>query len=497
MKNMKKLISLLLALMMVLTMGVAFAEGEGTITLNTSYPNSAFHIYRMLDLESYDTTSGAYSYKVNSAWANFFATAEAKAYFNVDDNGYATWKLESEEDSIVAAFSKLAMNYAKANDIAAVLSTDDEADMASGNIVVDAEGNSVVFKNLPLGYYLVDSDMGALCGITTTNPHAYVNTKNGIPQQDKQVQEDQNGQWSSENSADVGQVVNFRVTITVEKGAENYALHDRMSAGLTFNPDSVTMKHTNTASGEHDVDPSKFTVKTSETCDDAFEAGACSFEITLSDAFCDELKQGDTVTVFYSATVNENAIMGGTGNINESRLEYGEDHFTTTDTTITKTFSVDLIKTDSQNTLINGAEFKLYDAATDGNEIKVKKMANGNYRLAQAGEDGENIVVTNGQVKIIGLDAATYYLEEVVTPVGYNQLSGRQSFTISASEGNIDASFIDGNYVDGSGVHVVNKSGSMLPSTGGMGTTLFYVAGGVLVAAAVVLLVSKKRMESK
>ena len=193
--------------------------------------------------------------------------------------------------------------------------------------------------------------------------------------------------------------------------------------------------------------------------------------------------------------VNREAYVAGEGNPNTAKLEFGEDHTTAEDTTKTYTFGIDLVKTDSQNKLIDGAQFKIYDTETDGNEVAVVLMEDGvTYRRARADETGVAIVVKDGQVRIDGLDNGTYYLEEIVTPQGYNKLASRQKFIIS--DGNLEAVFNEGNFSTGSGVHVVNKSGTMLPETGGIGTTIFYILGGLLVFAAVVLMVTKKRMDS-
>jgi len=114
------------------------------------------------------------------------------------------------------------------------------------------------------------------------------------------------------------------------------------------------------------------------------------------------------------------------------------------------------------------------------------------YRRARADETGISIVVKDGKVRVVGFDNGTYYLQETVTPEGYNNLAARHRFIIS--DENLDAS-ITGNIVStGSGVHVVNKSGTMLPETGGMGTTLFVTGGMIAVLGAGVLLVTKKRM---
>ncbi|MBE6960295.1 MAG: LPXTG cell wall anchor domain-containing protein, partial [Ruminococcaceae bacterium] len=114
------------------------------------------------------------------------------------------------------------------------------------------------------------------------------------------------------------------------------------------------------------------------------------------------------------------------------------------------------------------------------------------YRRARADETGVAIVVKDGKVRVVGFDNGTYYLEETEAPDGYNKLSARQRFIIS--DGNLDATFNGEIYSTGSGVHVVNKTGSMLPETGGMGTVLFITFGTIVVLGAGILLVTKKRM---
>ena len=478
---MKKIISLALVVMLVLAMAtIANAAGTGSITINGVHADSVYEIYKLMDLESYNTSTGAYSYKVNSAWAGFFATAEALEYVTINDAGYVTWKA-AEDDATVAAFAKKALAYAETNSIAPVKSSENPGDFA-------ITGDSGKFENLELGYYLVDSNVGALCGLTTTNPDASINAKNGTPTVDKQVQEDGTEQWGGENSADIGQTVNFRVTINVHAGAQNYVLHDKMSAGLTFDPASVSA----TLNGAP-VDASSFTVKTTGLC----SASDCTFEIAFTEAFCNTLETNDKLVVHYSAMLNRNAIVSGTGNENEAWLEYGEEHYTTHDKTVTKTYGFDIVKTDSQNTLIDGAQFKIYDAANGGNEIGVVLMEDGvTYCRARADEQANGltvpIVVKDGKVRVVGFDNGNYFLEETVAPDGYNKLTARQKFTIADS--NLDATFNGDIFSTGSGVHVVNKTGSMLPETGGMGTVLFITFGMIVVLGTGLLLVTKKRM---
>jgi len=499
---MKKIISVILSIVLIFSLCLtAFAAGEaiGTITINGISDDTTYAVYQLLDLESYDKTSGAYSYKVNSAWTAYFATNEAKGYVTIDEAGYVTW-VAGESDAIVAAFAQKALAYAKANGIAPVKTSDNAGDMT-------VDGTAGKFTGLELGWYLIDSSAGALCGLTTTDPNASINAKNHTPIIDKQVQEDLTGMWGDTNTADIGQIVNFMTIIHVAAGAENYVLHDIMSENFNFvqdvdnNRGVTSIKHVNSAGTETTLSiGTDYTVKTTGIAD------TCTFEVIFSDELVASLKANDRLLVYYNAMLNRYAEVGTTGgNPNEAFLEYGEEHFTTHDKTNTYTFSIDIIKTDSTNKLIDGAEFRIYDAATGGNEIKVVPLmesddvtpvldADGNqmYRRAREDETGVSIKVTDGKITVIGFDNGVYYLEETVAPAGYNKLTARKEFTIA--DGNLDSVFNDGTYSTGSGVHVVNKTGSMLPETGATGTIIFITVGILLVLGAGVLLVTKKRM---
>ena len=505
MKHMKKVCGLLLALAMALSLTVtAFADDPetGSITINGVGTGTTYEIYKLLDLESFDKDSGAYSYKVTDAkWAEFFATTEAKAYMEIDAAGYATW-VAGEDDATVAAFAQLALAYAKkpnpndhVNDPPEQLILPVQSSENDGEFVIT--GTTGVFSDLPLGYYLVDSTMGALCGLTTTDPDASINAKNHVPIVDKQVEEDLTGMYGDVNTADIGQIVNFMTIIHVAAGAENYVLHDKMSDGLTFeqnlddpnNLRGVTeIKHYTSGSADPTTltPGADYTVKT-DPADD------CTFEVEFTEAGMKKLKTNDRLVVYYNAMLNRNAVIAGTGNENESWLEYGEDHFTTHDKTQTYTFSIDIVKTDSSNKLIDGAQFRIYDAATDGSEVKVVLMDDGvTYRRARSDEAGVDIIVKGGKVTVVGFDNGVYYLEETVAPTGYNKLTARKEFTIA--DANLDSVFNGEIYSTGSGVHVTNKTGTMLPETGGMGTVLFVTFGTIVVLGAGVLLVTKKRM---
>lgn len=484
---MKRVITLVLAAMLLMTLALPSfaAEGKetelGSITINGVSTENVYSIYQLLDLESYDKTSGAYSYKVNSAWTAFFETEEAKKYITIDDAGYVTW-IAGEDNSTVATFAKGALSYAKEKGIQPVKSSKNE-----GEFVVT--GTTGVFSDLTLGYYLVDSTMGALCGLTTTNPNASINAKNAAPTVDKQVLEDSTDSYTVTNSADIGQDVTYRVTINVHAGAENYIFHDKMDAGLTYK-EVTSIEHVIPgAKGTETVDEKYYTVNTTGFEDD------CTFEIKFTKEFCDHLATNDKIVITYTAMLNRNAVIAGEGNKNTAWLTFGDNsgHKSNVDEVTTFTYGIDIIKTDSQNTLIHGAQFKIYDAAEGGNEVAVVLMDDDvTYRRARANEPGVAIVVTNGKVRVVGFDNGTYYLEETVAPAGYNKLTSRTQFIIS--DKNLDAIFNDGVFSTGSGVHVVNKTGSMLPETGGLGTTLFIAVGTIMVLGAAVVLFAKKRM---
>lgn len=466
---MKRIFAVIMAavLLIALCVPAMAADETGTITIANAVKGETYTIYKMADLESYDSAAKAYSYKPTTGWEAFF-TAHSDVF--TMDNGYI-WLTGTSVDA--AKLAKEALAYAAANRIAGTAKT--------------ADGDSVEFGNLPLGYYLIDSSLGALCGLTTTQPNATVNEKNGTPTVKKEVEEDSDGKWYDHNDADRYQPVHFRTTITAQAGAQNYVLHDKMT-GLDLDASSIVVTYQ-----DKTVDKNQYTVKTSELTD------GCTFEIAFTQAFCDSLQPNDRIVVTYTAALNDDAVVGGNGNPNETWLNYGDQsevNSTPKSTTVTYTYAFDLIKTDANNQLLDGAAFKLYDAETGGNEIKLVKLADGTYRLAKTGETpAESIVAVNGKVTISGLDGGTtYYLEETKAPEGYNKLATRQA--VALKDANLSATFDpDGNYVPGTGVQIVNKTGAELPSTGGFGTTMFTLVGGALVIGCGILLFAKKRMD--
>lgn len=470
-KTFKKLFAALLAAALVLAMAVpAFAvtnATKGSITIDGTVSGETYTIYKLFDLDSYDTASNAYSYTVVDAWETFFSTGAGKDYITLT-NGHPTWKAEKSQDSDKAEFAKLALKWATENKV----STAAESQTSTGS--------DVIFSNLDLGYYLVDSSLGALCGLNTTKPNVTITEKNEKPTIEKKVK-NHNNDWVDENTAKIGDTVEYKVEINVKAGAQNYVVTDTMEKGLNFDSKTLTVTcngATATLNSDYSLELDKNNTTFTLTFDDNYVAG----------------KVGETIVVTYAATLNENAVVAG--NKNSATLHYGNKQTVKSETT-TYTYEFDLVKVDgATKKLLNGAEFKLYDAENGGSVIKVVPVAGG-YRVANGDETGAvDTIKVNGKVHISGLDKTTYWLEETKAPDGYNMLTERKPVSLTNGSNNTTLTSSTWSEAD-HGVAVENNAGTVLPSTGGMGTTLFYVIGGGLMVAAVVLLVTKKRMEHK
>lgn len=454
----------------------AFAEGapaNGSININKAANGETYDIYRIFDLESYTTgENGKYSYTLSEKWANVgFGTADAfTTYFKLE-NGYVYPKSESSyNDSATAAeFAVKALAFAKEKKI------DNDGSQ-------EATNGSVAFTGLTLGYYLVDTSLGTLCSLTTTNPTVRIDEKNSVPDIEKNIVE--NNQLVSSNNATIGSTINYQVTIHAKKGATGYVLTDTLSAGLTFNNDvKVKIGETSYTS------PADYTVATGTSND---------FTVTFNQSILDKLTGNTDILVTYSATLNKDAVIHDGVNKNTVKLHYGNNSETTEKTTSTSTYKFDLVKTDASNTLLAGAKFKLYDSQEGGKEIKLTEVNDHTYRPAVGDEKGDDIVtIGNAPITIQGLANGTYWLEEIQQPAGYNKLTERKS--VKLENGNNIATMEGTTYnpANNGGLHIVNQSGTVLPGTGGMGTTLFYIVGGGLMVAAFVLLIAKKRMENK
>lgn len=472
---MKKLVSMLLALMMILGLATtAFAAQEGTltggsITINDAISGQTYSAYQILYLESYDATAGAYAYKANSTWEDWLKTQTT--YVTIDDQGYVTWV----EGASAAEFAKLAQGQLPGK---------------TADATATASSATVTLSDLKLGYYLLDTTTGTLCSLDTTNPNVVMEEKNTEPTIDKTVEEDLTGVYGDTNDAEIGQIINFKTVIKAYAGAQNYVLHDKMSAGLSLDQNSIAIEGLT-----KDTD---YTVVFNTT-------DGCDFEITFTQTYLDKITgtaaNPTLITVTYAATVNNDAVIAGSSNSNEASLDYGEDSNTEWDETITYVWSMKVLKygDNDETKVLKGAEFVLLNS----DKSKVATIVNGKLTgwvdIPTASNDGTitwpgNTVLTtddSGPINIEGVDADTYYLRETKAPAGYNKLANDIEVIVAAG------SVTEGTMIYNPVVAKVNnKSGTELPATGGIGTTLLYVIGGVLVLAAVIMLVTKKRMNA-
>lgn len=496
MKLIKKIAAIMFAFMMVVSMScnvkaddtttTTTETGEGKITINNAIPGQTYKIYKILELESYDSTTGNYAYKVTPEWKNF-VDGDGNAYLKrVDGTDYVNWVGDAtNKGAHVKEFAKKAIAYVIQNSSSVKPLRSQDVSKTSA----EQATTTVTFENLPLGYYLVDSSAGSLCGLDTTAKEVTIEEKNGVPSVDKKVSSTETGNYDTSNTASIGDTVYFKTTITAQPGAQNYVLHDKMTNGLTFN-NKVEVKK-----GESPVATSYYTLKTSDFNDD------CTFEIVFGQTFCDDLQKDEKITVTYSATLNENAVIAGEGNKNETWLKYGENNNleTTHPTTDTKTFEMHVFKfyKDKKN---SDKETGLADAVftlskkSDGTEpIKLTKT-NENSNIYKVNNNGTITDITtpgDGKFTIQGLGAGTYYLTETKQPEGYNKLSGPVTVVID------ETGLVKVGESEANPVKVENKTGTVLPSTGGAGTTMIYLVGAVFVLGSGVVLVTKRRVKNK
>lgn len=464
--------------------GSILEETKGKITINNAIVGQTYDIYRVLELESY-STGKAYAYKVASKWSEFVKTEDAQKYLLVNTEGYVSW-VGDRTDARAAAFARLALDYAEKHNIV----NDGSQTATSTTVVFNGEDS----KGLELGYYLVDSSTGALCSLDTTDNEVTISEKNTVPSVAKTVEE--NGKYEDKNTADIGDTVNFKTEITVGAGAQNYVLYDKMSDGLTYQ----SIKKVELVSGETTTE---LTLGDDYVMDPVAETDY-DFIMNFTDSLEKTIKVNDVIVVYYTAILNEKAVVEENGNENETHLVYGDGTESNYDRTYTYTFKFNLVKENAQNEQLTGAEFKLY-AANKETLINLVQEADRIYRVATEEEtkvEGfESAIIVAGDVIIKGLDEATYYLKEITPPNGYNLLADFVEVKVEASYGaeGVSTTLVSGaennlvTYAQDK-VTVINTTGNELPSTGGMGTVLFIVIGSIMVLGFGVLLVTKLRM---
>lgn len=491
MKKVKRMLALLAAFALVLAMAVPALAAS--ITINGT--GKTYKAYKLLNA----TVSGTgedkkISYTVNVKYADVLKAATSAT----DEKGIIKAIEGKTEATAIRSF---------ANDI--------YAKIKAGEIAEDYTSTGKTFANVDKGYYLIveteldgNADTYSLVMLNTADQdNVTVTSKEDSPTFEKKIKEknDSTGVesgWQGGADYDINDVVPFKLQGTVPQnyGAYNtykYVFHDKMSSGLTFDTSSVVVKVGGTAI------TSGYSVVTESLEDD------CTFEVRFENLKdISAVTAGCTITVEYNATLNDKAVIGSAGNPNEAELEYSNNPYgdgtgkTPWDKVIAFTYQLVANKVDKDGSSVKGAGFTLYKWSNE--EDKYVAVS------------GEITGVTTFNFK--GIDAGQYKLVESTVPDGYTKAEDLV-FTVVATYDteNNDPKFgtltiKDGDKVISDGedkvftvnlvagsftTNVVNLTGTTLPSTGGMGTTVFYVVGGGLMAVAVVLLVTKKRMENK
>lgn len=505
MKHMKRFASLLLAMLMVFAMtATAFAAETYSITINNSTEGHTYEAYQIFtgDLSTNETGGKVLS---NIVWGSGVSEAGKTA---LGDAAAKAETLETEADA--KAFAK---------EVAPYLTT------AAGSANTVTNGKYVI-SGLAPGYYLVKDQDGSLTGdadsyteyIIKVVSNVTADPKSDVSKVEKKVKDindstdDAMTGWQDSADHDIGDSVPFQLKATLANNVSAYTtykvvFHDTLSKGLTYNNDAVVKidgKETNGFTVTSTVNADGTTTLT-VSCDDVKALGAGNSLV---------------ITVEYTAKLNENAVLGSAGNPNKVYLEYSNNpNKSEAGNNETGNTPEDVVIVFTYKTIINKVTKNPdYDPEVEGSKEYIP-LTGAEFTLEKYNDKTKTweaiAVVKNDEgttFTFSGLDDGKYRLTETKTPAGYNTIDPIE-FTITAEHdvlsdnpaltslsGNVTTGEITftSNIPDGSlSTNVVNKAGSTLPETGGMGTTLFYVLGGALVLCAGVLLVTKKRMSAR
>lgn len=517
MKNVKKLASLLLALLMVFSL--AAAASAATVTNQTSHSYAAYRIFSGTQAEN-SVPLGDVEWGEGVDGAALLTALKGDSRFNVgndDANIFASCTTALDVADVLSAYpDKSDVAKAFANVAARHLTT-----------VTATIADNATSAELPAGYYLLvdtstpgQDDARNTALLQMTNQDITIESKYSVPSVDKSVQ-DTDGSWGESADWEIGYDVPFKLEGTLPTNYEDYeaykyVFHDTLNSALKYNGDVKVYVQNGDAKTQI---LSGFTVAP----DAAATAGGGTLTVTFNDLkTVTGVSSTSQIVVEYTAELLSTAVIGGAGNKNEVYLEYANDPNATgkgttgntkTDEVLVFTYELDVTKVDGKDgtTTLANAEFVLLSS----DKTKAAKVSNGKLVEWVTVPKGTKLTSGgDGKFVIAGLDAGGYYLRETKAPAGYNLLGNDIGITITAtldkSENNPSLTALkisvredktgavatesDGAVTTGIVSTVVeNVAGARLPLTGGIGTTVFYIAGSVLVLTAAVLSVTRKR----
>lgn len=537
MKKMKRLVALALSVVMVLAMSVmAFADDTATTTYTITINNETEgHTYEAYQIFTGDLLVKEHEEKVlsNINWGNGI-TDSGKDYF-----GDAATKAKNLSEENIAQFAKDVSNYLEFK--------------PEGTSRYNEQAKKYTISGLSAGYYLVreqestsvtDKDDFYSAYIMEVVGNVTANPKGNKPTLDKQIKHNERDTWGVVGDNQIGDTVEFRTITTVPDTTGyttySYIIYDTMSEGLTSNVKDSTgvVIKVNDENGSGTVlDQGYYNV-----VPDTENPNKFSITVNILSAIADnKIKTGDKLYSYYTGILNEKAKIYNEGKQdNTAYLEYSNNPNNTKDKGKTPekkvydwTFKMGVKKIaagDETKTPLTGAKFVLsknpdlgdltettYQAQENNLISLIYNEENKTYTVAPSNVPegtSKTQVIEAGEVTIKGLDDATdYYLYEIKAPEGYNKLTAPTKFKITA-EDKTDGDSIYNNTGDTIKennvtvkidtedpsttlvVEIINNAGSNLPSTGGIGTTIFYIIGGILMVGAAILLITKRRAEN-
>lgn len=578
MTNLRKIMAVILAITMIMSLAVSVSADDYSIVVNT--PDGAnndgeiYYAYKIFDAEAsgstyiYTLSSKSFFYNtiyyLSDVYSNTGAvvsTASSTAYFKLTatDSTNATYIVEVL-DVATGSDSYLASEVVSA--LKTQVDTDTSHSYATAQGVADNGSATISITGNTPGYYFVTTTVGSAVAVGGTYPTtATLNDKNENPSVDKTVY-DEAGQTydtnSKENNAQIGDDVYFQVKITNINDATNLVMHDLAEAGLDIYIDSIVIKlysgtdagtesTLQTNDGDYSVEDSgvyymvgKLTafgdttyytydatsnppytvvtgVATPDPDTDYYVLGDFDIIFDLTTSAYNYVDEDSYMIVSYKATVTSDAEVYDESNDNQTYVTYGNSSYTAKSTTMTYVYEVEAYKYYNDAyagvTALENVGFKLYylDGSNTPTYVDVTydddldSPTHGYWVVnGTTDTDPDNVTqittASDGTFKIAGLDAdETYYLKETDTPQGFNPLTADIMFKINSTTKTLvdyGTSSISDNEGQ-SNIRILNSQGANMPETGGIGTTIFYVVGGILVVGAVVLLITKKRLGNK